>query len=352
MDITITRSGGIVGLFQKLGPVDTKTLPKELAGQVEGVIAKMDFFNLPANMATRDGADTMDYTTTVSADGRAHVVHSNDLSPVSYRSLLDQLIGLLEDGGHAFKPVALNVAPNKYQLSGFGERKGEGMPGIPPSYRIIYTPDGLELHYGLGGGSHAIIAETYRPDELRSITVPDLGTCVSFPSGKRADGTASYSRTLVIPGILLASEFDSAPVHTFMVNTSHSGGYDQTGSRQQQQYEVIALDGTATRDSTAKATEIEWEGQESMSAGVGDDIVIRLDENPSTGYRNTIDITGKAVVCTLDRFVPSPGGKVGAGGLHLFTVMATQPGTADVVLRYGRGTEETERERRVHVTVR
>jgi|SRR5271165_2943033 len=98
-------------------------------------------------------------------------------------------------------------------------------------------------------------------------------------------------------------------------------------------------------------TDIEWTGQDSLSARVGDNIVIRLDENPSTGFRNTIDITGTAVISTRDEFVPSPGAKIGGGGTRSFTVTAIAPGAAEIVLRRGRAGQDPDWERRVHVTV-
>jgi len=140
------------------------------------------------------------------------------------------------------------VAANKYELSGVDEREGDGMAGIPARYEIVYTPDGLELTAHAGGGSHAIGIETYKPSELRSVAVVDLGTCVSFTRGLHHDGTASETGTLLIPRVLLTADTESAAVDTLFVLTSHGGRGDGSVEPQQEQYEVIKLTGTATRN--------------------------------------------------------------------------------------------------------
>ncbi|MCW2650313.1 MAG: hypothetical protein JWR32_1289 [Mycobacterium sp.] len=97
---------------------------------------------------------------------------------------------------------------------------------------------------------------------------------------------------------------------------------------------------------------IEVNGQDVVSARIGDDIVIRLAENATTGYRWAIQINGTAVVSTGDEYVQPPDAQIGAGGQRVFTVTATAPGAADIVLRLARSWEPDPIEQRVvHVTV-
>jgi inhibitor of cysteine peptidase len=101
----------------------------------------------------------------------------------------------------------------------------------------------------------------------------------------------------------------------------------------------------------AAMTTIEVNGQDVVSARVGDDILIRLAENATTGYRWAIQITGTAVVSTGDAYVQPPDAQIGAGGQRVFTVTATAPGAADIVLRLARLWEPNAIEERVvHVT--
>jgi hypothetical protein len=95
MEITITQTGGIVGLL-KLGPVDTETLPENTARRLNDIITGMDFFNLPADITRDDGANVPSYETTVVDHNRTHTVRSNENSPISYTKQLGELIGLVE----------------------------------------------------------------------------------------------------------------------------------------------------------------------------------------------------------------------------------------------------------------
>ena len=104
MQITITRSGGFVWWPQKLGPVDTEALPQETANKVGELIAKINFFNLPPDIAGPAGPSVFDYSTTVTDGARRHTVHFNDNSPEDYLSQMNELIQLLVSSGAEFGP--------------------------------------------------------------------------------------------------------------------------------------------------------------------------------------------------------------------------------------------------------
>lgn len=105
MEIAINRSGGIAGLFEQVGPIDTATLPSRTAVRIGHIIARMNFFHLPADIAVSDGQDLFDYTTTITEPGRSHTVHSNWLSPMTFTSQLEAVITLLEGSGIAPRPI-------------------------------------------------------------------------------------------------------------------------------------------------------------------------------------------------------------------------------------------------------
>lgn len=66
----------------------------------------------------------------------------------------------------------------------------------------------------------------------------------------------------------------------------------------------------------------------SVTVHTGDQIVITLQENPTTGYRWAIDQTDATVLTAQNpSFSPTPGGAIGAGGTRTFTFTAKTPGT-------------------------
>ena len=66
-------------------------------------------------------------------------------------------------------------------------------------------------------------------------------------------------------------------------------------------------------------------------------IMIRLPENPTTGYRWTVDsITQSHLTLDEGHFVPAAGSGVGAGGHREMVVHAKQEGVGEVRLKLGR----------------
>jgi inhibitor of cysteine peptidase len=60
----------------------------------------------------------------------------------------------------------------------------------------------------------------------------------------------------------------------------------------------------------------------------GTEVLIRLEENPTTGYRWAVDQNDDAApVPQASDFSSTPGGAAGAGGTRTFTFTAEQPGT-------------------------
>jgi predicted secreted protein len=60
---------------------------------------------------------------------------------------------------------------------------------------------------------------------------------------------------------------------------------------------------------------------------VGEELVVRLPENRTTGYRWHLAVPEDGVVLDDDTFEPDASGRPGAGGVRTFRLRATKAGT-------------------------
>jgi hypothetical protein len=190
MEITIERCGGFVGRAERLGPVDTAGLRRDVARQAGAIISRMKLFGQPATITRPGGADLVEYKTTVVDGGRSHTNYSNDLSDAAYQKELGDLIGLLEAWGAKFAVVELGITSkiameaSRYDLTGgritlayftFADLNNE---------RILWYSDG---HRSL---------DFYEKD-VRIGDVPDLdGHCVSVTLD--GEGRHAITATLLV----------------------------------------------------------------------------------------------------------------------------------------------------------
>lgn len=114
--------------------------------------------------------------------------------------------------------------------------------------------------------------------------------------------------------------------------------------------------------------QVEVTSDAQVEVGVGDEVVIRLPENATTGYVWSVHSVGDGLTLVEDTMVPpSPAGGTppdrsrfpegiappGAGGERFVRVRATAPTRTEVVLRLARPWEtEPLQERHVAVAVR
>ena len=80
MQITLTRSGGFAGLLPPPITIDTATLPRAVAKQIEGLAASAGFFSLPRAVAapTRQ-PDRLQFTLhIVNDEGQEHTVTGDE----------------------------------------------------------------------------------------------------------------------------------------------------------------------------------------------------------------------------------------------------------------------------------
>lgn len=72
----------------------------------------------------------------------------------------------------------------------------------------------------------------------------------------------------------------------------------------------------------------------------GDRIVIRIDENPTTGYQWEITSINQQIVELVESdYVIAPGGGIGGGGTRIFRFKAISPGTTSIQLKLCRAWE-------------
>ncbi len=90
----------------------------------------------------------------------------------------------------------------------------------------------------------------------------------------------------------------------------------------------------------SKFTLTEVDKGKSLEVHQGDEIVIRLKENPTTGYRWAVDKTDDEILTLQNSgFSPTPGAGVGGGGSRTFTFKAKKPGSVHLQLKLLRAWE-------------
>jgi inhibitor of cysteine peptidase len=99
---------------------------------------------------------------------------------------------------------------------------------------------------------------------------------------------------------------------------------------------VPALTGMSLCGRGAEMTEVTISASQSGSSvqvRVGDEIVVSLDENPTTGYRWAIDSSGEPTLAPIgSSYEPSAGGGMGGGGQRTFRFRAVAAGQAGLRL--------------------
>jgi inhibitor of cysteine peptidase len=71
----------------------------------------------------------------------------------------------------------------------------------------------------------------------------------------------------------------------------------------------------------------------SIEAREGDEIVLRLPENPTTGYRWHIDRADGVIEQVADSYTPDPNMQFGSGGVREFRFRGKASGTARLELK-------------------
>lgn len=101
MEVTVDRTGGLAGVRERLGPVDTSQLNAGgLGAQIEAKVSEIGFFDLPEQLTGGEHAsDTFKYKVTVVDGDRNHSVSYDELSNEAERCGVKDLVKLLDQAG-------------------------------------------------------------------------------------------------------------------------------------------------------------------------------------------------------------------------------------------------------------
>ncbi|MCD6600347.1 MAG: protease inhibitor I42 family protein [Dehalococcoidia bacterium] len=102
---------------------------------------------------------------------------------------------------------------------------------------------------------------------------------------------------------------------------------------------------------TAQQPEEYFDAGQEIEIGVGDEFIVALDSNPTTGYQWEADFDESFLELVLDEFEPGEAeeGMVGAGGEQKFTFEGLKAGETELTLTYKRSWEEDFAEQKVFV---
>jgi hypothetical protein len=125
------------------------------------------------------------------------------------------------------------IAPNLFSLAGGGLHVSFSTSGIDGKPHFSYQDAQRTL--------------SFRGDEIRMVTVPDLGMLVSVTIALTID-SGSTTFTLMVPRVNLSAPFSTVPVRTNGITTHHAFSIIPALNQGQQDfYRVTGLHGTASQ---------------------------------------------------------------------------------------------------------
>ncbi|MEW6140143.1 MAG: protease inhibitor I42 family protein [Thermodesulfobacteriota bacterium] len=97
---------------------------------------------------------------------------------------------------------------------------------------------------------------------------------------------------------------------------------------------------------------VEADAQDKMSVKVQQEFRITLPENPSTGFKWEARFNGDFLVLQSRKYVSAGTGRMGGGGLAVFSFLPLKQGETSLVFRYKRPWENgATRERSIHLSI-
>lgn len=108
MKITVLRTGGIRGVNESLGPIDTESLSPDQARSIEEQVEAAGFFELPSVLNEPTVRDGFTYRVTVVDGERQHTATAYDGSHDAQVDSLAALTRLLEETGAEFEDTPRN----------------------------------------------------------------------------------------------------------------------------------------------------------------------------------------------------------------------------------------------------
>lgn len=106
---------------------------------------------------------------------------------------------------------------------------------------------------------------------------------------------------------------------------------------------LLSSCGTDTGKNTMSSFTLTEDDQgKTITVHPGDQVVINLAENPTTGFQWAYDPVDNALLAldsSASGYTPSPGGAIGGGGKHVWTFDAKGPGTVHLQFKLWRSWE-------------
>lgn len=103
MQITVQRTGGIAGVNERLGPVDTDHVSGAVGSAISAKVEAIGFFDMPSELEPSGVYDDFHMSVHVVDGGRDHTVSCDALSKDPAARGLGELVKLLTDGGFDFE---------------------------------------------------------------------------------------------------------------------------------------------------------------------------------------------------------------------------------------------------------
>lgn len=111
MQLVATRSGGIAGVREELGPVDTDSIDSGLAERIQTSLDEVGFFDLPEEISSdRRIADGFSYSLKATGE-REHRVRWSDGAEHPALQGLRNVRQLMEETGATWQDAPLQATP-------------------------------------------------------------------------------------------------------------------------------------------------------------------------------------------------------------------------------------------------
>ena len=132
------------------------------------------------------------------------------------------------------------VSPNLWLLS------GSGITIRYSTISLLGPAGGPHLFYQ---NSMTTTTQTFSKNEIRTVSVPDLGEIVSVTLQMSIDtGSTTLSLLLPVVNILQGGPVSAVPVSTDVILTTHSGPFGPPlGQGQKEHYTIVPMTGTASQ---------------------------------------------------------------------------------------------------------
>lgn len=103
MQLTVLKTGGVAGMRQQLGPVDTDHVSGAVSSAIARMVEEVGFFNLPERLEPSNMPDDFHLVIDIVDGARDHQVAFDEHSPSPEARSLLELVAALQQGGFDFE---------------------------------------------------------------------------------------------------------------------------------------------------------------------------------------------------------------------------------------------------------